>query len=161
MKSLLLAAAFAATAALSATAGEGLMAVEPFAFETSRSAKAAGAYISVMSHGEADRLIGAASPAAKRVEIHTHIQDGDVMRMRQVGSPLPVSADTPIKMGPGGVHVMLMGLNAPLEAGTSIPVTLIFETAGEMLVEVPVKKRSDHTGHGGHRHHSGDNNASD
>ena len=160
MKSFLLAAAFAVTSTLSATAA-GLMAMEPFAFETAASAKAGGAYISIMSHGDADRLVSATSPVAKRVEIHTHIKDGDVMRMREVDGPLPVSADEPIKMAPGGIHVMLMGLNTPLSAGTSIPVTLVFENAGEMTVDVPVIKRSAKAGHGGHSGHSGHSQSSD
>ncbi len=160
MKSFLLAAAFAVASTLSATAA-GLMAMEPFAFETAASAKAGGAYISVMSHGDADRLVSATSPVAKRVEIHTHIKDGDVMRMRKVEAPLPVTADQPIKMAPGGIHVMLMGLNSPLSSGTSIPVTLVFETAGEMTVDVPVIKRSTKVGHGGHSGHSGHSQSSD
>lgn len=160
MKTFLLAAAFAATSTLSAAAA-GLMAMEPFAFETSASAKAGGAYISVMSHGDADRLLDATSPVAKRVEIHTHIKDGDVMRMRKVDGPLSVTADEPIKMGPGGIHVMLMGLNNPLSAGATIPVTLVFEKAGEMTVDVPVIKRSEKPAHSGHSGHSGHSQSSD
>ena len=160
MKSFLLTAAFAATTSLSAAAA-GLMAMEPFAFETAVSAKAGGAYISVMSHGDADRLLDATSPVAKRVEIHTHIKDGDVMRMRKVDAPLPVTDEEPINMAPGGIHVMLMGLNDPLKAGTTIPVTLIFEKAGEMTVDVPVIKRSAKAAHGGHSGHSGHKQSSD
>ncbi len=160
MKSLILAAAFAATSALSAAAA-GLMAMEPFAFETAASAKVGGAYISIMSHGDADRLVEAKSPVAKRVEIHTHIKDGDVMKMRKVDGPLPVTADAPLNMAPGGVHVMLMGLHNPLDAGATIPVTLVFEKAGEMTVDVPVIKRGAKAGHGGHSGYSGHNNASD
>lgn len=114
-----------------------------------------------MSHGGGDRLLDAKSPVAKRVEIHTHIKDGDVMRMRRVDGPLPVTADAPIKMAPGGVHVMLMGLNHALDAGTTIPVTLIFEIAGEMTVDVPVIKRGAQTGQSGHSGHSGHSSTSD
>lgn len=153
MKSFLLATAFAVTSTLSAAAA-GLMAMDPFAFETAASAKAGGAYISVMSHGDADRLLDVTSPVAKRVEIHTHIKDSDVMRMRKIDGPLLVTADKPIKMSPGGIHVMLMGLNNPLDAGTTIPVTLVFEKAGEMIVDVPVIKRSTKAGHSGHSGHS-------
>ena len=148
MKTLLLAAAFAAGAALPAFAD--LAAVKAFAFETAPSAKAGAAYISIRTNGGDDRLIGATSPTAKRVEIHTHVKDGDVMRMRPVDGPLPVSAGKPIKMGPGGVHVMLMGLNGPLKDGEPISVTLIFENAGEIEFEVPVIERSAHGGHSGH-----------
>ena len=156
MKTLMFAALVVAGSALSAAAG-GLMAMKPFAYETIPTAKAAGAYISVMSHGDADRLLDAQSPVAKRVEIHTHIKDGDVMRMRKVDGPLPVTADEPLKMEPGGVHIMLMGLTAPLDAGATIPVTLVFEKAGEMVVDVAVVKRGEGSGHGGHSGHSGHN----
>ncbi len=160
MKSFILAAIIAASSTLSAAAAD-LMAMEPFAYETTPTAKAAGAFITIVSHGDADRLMDARSPIAKRVEIHTHIKDGDVMRMRRVDGPLPVDAETPIKMAPGGIHVMLMGLNHSLEAGATIPVTLIFETAGEMTVDVPVIKRGENTGHGGHSGHSGHSSTSD
>ena len=78
MKSLLIAAALTASAALSATAAD-LSARKAFAFETTRSAKAGAAYISVMTNGADDRLVRAKSPVAKRLEVHTHIKDGDVM----------------------------------------------------------------------------------
>lgn len=153
MKTFLLTAAFAVTSTLSAAAAD-LTAMKAFAFETTASAKAGAAYISVMTNGGDDRLVNATSPVAKRVEIHTHIKDGDVMRMRPVDGPLPVSAGNPIEMAPGGVHVMLMGLNAPLVDGTPIPVTLIFEKAGEIVFEVPVIERAAHGGHSGHSGHS-------
>ena len=157
MKSLFLAAALSA-AAFAAHAAD-IMAMKPFAYATSASQKAGGAYISLMSHGLTDRLVSAASPVAKRVEIHTHIKDGDVMRMRKVDGPLPLSPDTPIEMAPGGVHVMLMGLNAPLADGATFPVTLTFESGRELQVEVPVVKRD--TGHGAGQKHHGHKHKSD
>lgn len=149
MKSVILVAAVAALAALSATAAD-LTATKAFAFETAPTAKSGVAYISVMTHEADDRLLGAKSPVAKRVELHTHIKDGDVMRMRPVDDPLPVSPGNPIQMGPGGIHVMLMGLNAPLENGAAIPVTLIFEKAGDVSFDVPIIQRSAHYSHSGH-----------
>lgn len=156
MKSLLVAVAFAATSALSAAAAD-LAAIKAFAFETAPTAKAGAAYISVRTNGADDRLVGVKSPVAKRVEIHTHIKDGDVMRMRPVDGPLPLSAGAPIEMGPGGVHIMLMGLNAPLVDGAPIPVTLVFENAGNVAFEVPVIARGAHRGHSGHSGHSSNN----
>ncbi len=148
MKSLILAAAVAAGAALPAYAD--LAAVKAFAYETAANAKAGAAYITVRTNGDDDRLVSAKSPVAKRVEIHTHIKDGDVMRMRPVDGPLLVSAGNPVEMRPGGVHIMLMGLNAPLVDGEPIPVTLVFENAGEVVFEVPVIERTAHGGHSGH-----------
>lgn len=160
MKTLFAAAILVAASSLSAIAAD-LTATKAFAFETAPTAKAGAAYITVMTHGGDDRLLGAASPVAKRVEIHTHIKDGDVMRMRQVDGPLPVSAGAPIEMGPGGVHIMLMGLNAPLVDGQPIPVTLTFEVAGDVEFEVPVIERGAHAGNNAHSGHSGHSSASD
>ncbi|MEL6793629.1 MAG: copper chaperone PCu(A)C, partial [Pseudomonadota bacterium] len=129
---------------------EGVTAKDPFAFATAASAKAGGAYITLMNHGEADRLIGAEADVAKRVEVHEHIKDGDVMRMREVEAGIELPAGGMIEMKPGGYHVMLMGLNAPLEEGQSFPVTLVFESGEEMTVDVAVKKRGAHGGHSGH-----------
>ncbi|MEL7463498.1 MAG: copper chaperone PCu(A)C [Pseudomonadota bacterium] len=153
MKTLLFSAVFTAATAVYALA-EGVMAKDPFAFATAASAKAGGAYITLMNHGEADRLIGAKADVAKRVEVHEHIKDGDVMRMREVEAGIELPAGGMIEMKPGGYHVMLMGLNAPLEAGQTFPVTLVFESGEEMTVDVAVKTRDGHSGHShsGHSH---------
>ena len=157
MRTLLISAVFTATTAVSALA-DGIMAKDPFAFATAASAKAGGAYITLMNHGgEADRLIGAKADVSKIVEVHEHIKDGDVMRMREVEAGIELPAGGMIEMKPGGYHVMFMGLNAPLEEGQNIPVTLVFESGKEMTVDVPVKKRGAHS-HSGHSHsgHSSD-----
>lgn len=101
--------------------------------------KAGAAYAVVENTGAADRLIAARSDAADRVELHTHIREGDVMRMRQVPE-IPVPAKGSVALKPGGYHVMLMELKAPLKEGTRISVTLVFEKAGEITLDVPVGK---------------------
>ncbi|MEM7271178.1 MAG: copper chaperone PCu(A)C [Pseudomonadota bacterium] len=149
----LLIAAAAACFAFPAFAAE-IMAMKPYAYATTHHAKAGGAYVSLMSHGATDRLVSAASDAAKRVEIHTHKEVDGVMKMREVEGPLTLSPDTPITMEPGGIHVMLMGLNGPLTEGETLDVTLTFEKAGEMTVTVPVVARdaAKKKGHGDHSH---------
>lgn len=150
LKTILLSAAAAAFAA-SAALADGIMAMDPFAFATAKTARAGGAYVSLMNHGPADRLIGARSNAAKRVELHQHIADGDVMRMREVEGGLELPEGGAIEMAPGGYHIMLMGLNAPLDEGASFPVTLVFESGAELTVDVAVRSRSEGgMGHGGH-----------
>lgn len=70
--------------------------------------------------------------------------DGGVMRMRKLdGVDLP-SGGT-IALAPGGLHMMLFGLKAPLRAGTSFPLELRFEKAGQILVQVNVEANSDAT----------------
>lgn len=98
----------------------------------------------------ADRLVAATSPVAGRVELHTHLRDGDVMRMRPV-EDIPVPANDSVSLQPGGMHLMFVGLNRPLVAGETIPVTLRFAEAGEVTIQLPVQAAGAR-GPGGHGH---------
>lgn len=112
---------------------------DAYARAAAASGGASAAYMTVTIAEGSDRLIAAASPAAARVELHTHQMDANgVARMRQVPD-IPVSADAPAMLAPGGLHVMLMGLTAPLEEGSSIDLTLTFEAAGDVSLDVPVR----------------------
>lgn len=110
-----------------------------------------GGFMNLRNTGsQADRLVSAASPVARVVELHTHVRDGDVMRMRPV-QDIPVGAGETVQLRPGGFHIMLIGLNAPLQQGTRVPLTLRFERAGEVQVELAVEAagaRASGTGHG-------------
>lgn len=103
-------------------------------------AKAGAAYFQVKNTGaSADRLVGAKTDAADRAELHESVMKEGVMKM------LPVEAvDLPagggVKFKPGGYHIMLMGLKAPLEENTTFRLTLVFEKAGEVTLTVPVRK---------------------
>lgn len=98
-----------------------------------------GAYMTLTNTGaEPDHLIGASSEVAKSVELHTHIKDGDVMRMTALSS-VELPAGKSISFAPGGLHVMLVGLAAPLKDGTSFPLVLEFANAGKVTVSVDVK----------------------
>lgn len=124
-------------AAPAALAGE-IMVIKAFARASPTPNAAAGAaYVSFMNHGEADRLIGARSPAAKTVEVHkSEVVDG-VMKMFPV-APLDIPMHGALEMKPGGYHLMMLDLNGPLVKDTTIDITLIFEKAGEVPVKVPV-----------------------
>lgn len=87
---------------------------------------------------EADRLVAASSPAAARVELHTSLREGDIMRMRPVES-IPLPAGGSVALAPGGLHMMLMGLTRPLAVGQTVPVTLRFERAGQVTVNMAVQ----------------------
>lgn len=71
------------------------------------------------------------------VELHTHEMDGDMARMRQVPE-IAVPAGETVELAPRGLHVMLMGVESALREGDTLDLTLIFETAGEVTVQVPV-----------------------
>ncbi len=86
-----------------------------------------------------DRLIGAASDVAERVEMHSHTEDANgVMRMGEIDGGVPVAAGDMHAFARGGDHVMFMGLTAPLVQGEQIAVTLTFEKAGDVQVMIPV-----------------------
>jgi copper(I)-binding protein len=95
------------------------------------------AFLTIKNHGGDDRLIGAEAAISKSVELHTHIKDGDVFRMRKVDA-LPVPMHGTVELKPGGDHVMFMGLIEPVKDGAKVPVTLVFEKAGKVMIEVPV-----------------------
>ena len=96
------------------------------------------AYVTIRSP-TADRLLSAASPVAKKVELHSMEMAGMVMKMRPMSS-LDIPAGQPVTLKPGGEHIMLMGLNGPLREGQSFPLTLTFEKAGAREVTVAVEK---------------------
>lgn len=102
-------------------------------------APTSAAYMTITTTGEPDRLIAASSPAAQAVELHTSLQEAGVSKMERLES-VPVSADAPAELAPGGQHIMLIGLAEPLEDGENVPLTLTFEKAGEITLDVPVSK---------------------
>jgi copper(I)-binding protein len=108
----------------------------------------AGYLTIVNAAGREDRLLGATSPRAARVEVHEMSMDGGVMRMRAVEGGLVIPAGATVMLGPGGQHLMFYGVSQPFAAGERIPVTLRFAQAGDVAVELPVRRdaggRSDH-----------------
>ena len=84
------------------------------------------------------KLVDASSPAAASVEVHEMKMDGDLMKMRSVAA-LPLPAGKPVEMKPNGLHMMLMGLKAPLKAGDVVPIRLVVEDAKGTRQTVDVK----------------------
>jgi hypothetical protein len=105
------------------------------------------AYFTIVNHGAtADRLIGAGSAVAERAELHTHQVDAEgIARMRPVQA-VEVAPGGTVAFAPGGLHVMLLGLSSPLQAGTSFPLTLRFEQAGTVDLQVAVEMQPSHGG---------------
>ena len=96
-------------------------------------------YLTITATGTADTLLGASSPVAPKVELHESYEENGVMKMRPVAS-LPIPPGKPVKLAPGGYHIMLVGLTKPLTEGQSFPVTLHFAKAGEVTVNAMVEK---------------------
>lgn len=111
------------------------------------------AYMMLMNHGDAaDKLTGATTPMAEKAELHHHIMEGDIAKMRQIDEILVQPGDA-VTLEPGGLHVMLMGLKGELDEGSTLPITLIFENAGEITLDVPVHGLTKgKKGDGDHRH---------
>lgn len=117
-------------------------------------ARNGAAYMIVHATGaQPDRLIAATSPVAGKVELHNHIMVGNVAQMRPVDA-IEIVPGSPTVLQPGGLHVMLLDLRGPLQAGQSFPVTLRFERAGEVQIQVDIRSpRPGQTPHsGGHTH---------
>lgn len=97
------------------------------------------AYLTVAAaKGASDRLVSATSPVAGRVELHTHIMEGDVMKMRAVEG-IDVGEGKTVLLQPGGLHIMLIDLKQPLKQGEIVKLTLKFEKAGSIAVDAPVE----------------------
>lgn len=112
----------------------------PWARATSRGARVGGAFLTVRNAGHhGDRLIAAETDVAARVQLHTTLMEDGVMRMRHVEDGIEVPAGGMAELMPGGLHIMMMGLTAPLQEGSSFPVTLTFERAGSVTIDVPVR----------------------
>lgn len=140
LKTTLFAAAAAVSFALPALAGSIITIEDSYARASGMKAMAGAAFMQIVNNGdEADQLIGAHSDIAKRIELHTHIEtEGGVMQMREVEGGFAIPAGETYVLKRGGDHVMFMGLTRPMEHGSLITVTLIFEQAGEVVVEIPV-----------------------
>lgn len=103
-------------------------------------AKSAAAFFTIENHAtEDDRLIGATASIAEKAELHTHVtaEDG-TMQMRPIAGGIVIPAGTVHELNRGGDHVMLMMLTARPVDGDMITLTLTFERAGEVTVEVPI-----------------------
>jgi periplasmic copper chaperone A len=115
-------------------------------------AKSGAAYLTIMNHGAApDRLLAILTPVARSAQLHRTVAVGEVMKMEAVDG-LDIPAGAMIEMAPGGLHVMLMGLSAPLTEGAKIDAVLVFEKAGEVKVQIPIGAVAAD----GHAHASGD-----
>jgi copper(I)-binding protein len=99
--------------------------------------KVASAYAELTSPSNA-ALLGAASPVAERVELHTMTMDGGVMRMRAVPR-VELPAGTTVKLAPGGLHLMLFGLKQPLHGGDKVPLELSVQSAGSAPATLKVE----------------------
>ncbi|KGB80544.1 MAG: copper chaperone PCu(A)C [Confluentimicrobium sp.] len=135
--------AFAALAAISfalPALADGIMIEDPYARASTMMSQSGAAFMVLKNMTDSDdRLVGASSDVAERVELHTHISDAQgVMQMVEVEEGFPIPAGGSHALARGGDHVMFLGLTRPLQQGDVIQVTLSFEKAGDITVDIPV-----------------------
>lgn len=102
-------------------------------------APAAGAFMVIRNTGsKATALVKADTTISKLTELHTHLHEDGVMKMRPVKSiPIPAGGEAILK--PGGLHIMMIDLKSPLKEGDSVPITFTFDDGSSKQVEVLVK----------------------
>lgn len=141
-----LAAAAAACVVLAAAPAAGhsyelgdLRVRHPWVRATAPGATVAAGYLEIHNSGrQPDRVVGASTPAAERVEFHVQERDGDVLKMREL-KDFEVPARRRLTLRPGGSHLMIVGLKQPLAKGARVPLTLRFERAGELKIELEIQ----------------------
>ncbi|MCG6122635.1 MAG: copper chaperone PCu(A)C [Microvirga sp.] len=136
------------------TAGDIVVEI-PWTRATPGGARVAGGYMRITNNGaEADRLIGGSTSVASRFEVHSMKMVDGVARMAEVSGGLEIPAGETVELAPGGFHVMMMDLSAPVAEGSNVSGTLVFERAGEVTVTYAVAPLGSRTapgaGHDGH-----------
>ena len=130
----------AALPLLSLAADRALRIADPYVRLVPPNAPASAAFMVISNSGSAPRqLLKAQSPVAKTVELHTHVADHGVMKMRPVAS-IAVDAKGQVELKPGSYHIMLIDLKQPLSEGDSVPITLIFDDGSSQQIAAPVRK---------------------
>ena len=138
----LFATALLSVVASTALADSDISVMHPTAFETAPTAMAGGGFMQIMNMGDTDDMLIAAQADYPRVEIHTTEFTDGVAKMIHVDG-VRVPAGGMVALEPGGYHVMFMGLRGkPFKIGDMIPVTLVFEHAGDVDIMLEVVART-------------------
>jgi len=107
---------------------------------TPRGAKTGGGFLTIENKGSApDRLVAVSGDFADKIEVHEMAVKNGVMTMRAVENGLTIEPGKTVTLAPGGYHLMMLDLKAPLKQGDKLPVTLQFEKAGTVVVTLDVQ----------------------
>ena len=141
--------------AFAAGAADSVNVVDPYVRMMPPGARATAAFMVLKNGGDKDaRLVKAESPAARAVELHTHINDGGMMKMRPVAA-IEVKAKGETALQPGSYHIMLIDPVAAMKDGDTVAITLGFDDGSSRKVE-PLVKKPDAAppamSHAGHEH---------
>lgn len=131
-----------------AAAAAGIDVEQPWARATVEGMNMGGAFMNIKNTTRKDDfLVGGSSPVSERVEVHTHVNDNGVMRMREVEGGIPLKAGQTTELKPGSYHIMFMGLKQQLKQGDKVPVTLQFKHAKPQTITVNVNTAPKNSGH--------------
>lgn len=134
----LIAAGLLFSTAVFAGAADKVSVQDPYVRLAPPNAPATGAFMVIKNGGDKDvKVVKADNPASKTTELHNHINDNGVMKMRPVPS-IDLKAGGEAVLKPGGLHVMLIGLKAPMNEGDVVPITLTFDDGSSKQVDAKV-----------------------
>ena len=136
----MLAAGLLFSAGVLAGAADNVSVQDPYVRLAPPNAAATGAFMVIRNTGDKDvKLVKADNPVSKATELHTHLNEGGVMKMRPVPA-IEIKAKGEAVLKPGGLHVMMIDLKAPLKEGDSVPITLTFDDGSSKQVDARVVK---------------------
>ncbi|MFN4341682.1 MAG: copper chaperone PCu(A)C [Azonexus sp.] len=134
----LFAAGLLFSAGVLAGAADHVAVQDPYVRLAPPNAPATGAFMVIKNQGDKDiKLVKAANPVSKVTELHTHLSEGGVMKMRPVPA-IDIKAHGEAMLKPGGLHVMLIDLKAPMKEGDVVPITLTFDDGSSKQVDARV-----------------------
>ena len=134
----LLAAALLATATLGAQAGA-ISVTDPYALAVPPGQPNSAVFMTLVNNSKENRaLVAAETPSAGVVELHTHVHEDGMMKMRKVDN-IEIPAGQTVTLKPSGFHVMLIGLKQKLEPGQEVHMNLIFDKGGKEHIMAPVR----------------------
>ena len=149
----LLAAGLMVSLGALAGAADSVTVQDPYVRLAPPNAPATGAFMVIRNGGDKDvKVIKASNPASKVTELHTHLNEGGVMKMRPVPA-IEVKAKGEAVLKPGGLHVMLIDLKAPMKEGDVVPSTLGFDDGSSKPVDAKVVRPTAAAMPMDHKHH--------
>lgn len=121
--------------------GAGSLRIEqPWSRATAPGAPVGVGYLVIVNEGDRDdRLVGAQTPVAGRVMLHRSVEEDGTARMEHQGEGIMIPPGERVVLEPGGYHLMLMQLEQRLEKGDAVPLTLRFQRAGTIELELEVR----------------------
>lgn len=136
----LLAVGLLFSAGVLAGAADQVSVQDPYVRLAPPNAPATGAFMVIKNNGDKDvKVLKADNPVSRVTELHTHLNEGGVMKMRPVPS-IEIKAKGEAVLKPGGLHVMLIDLKAPMKEGDIVPITLNFDDGSSKQVDAKVQR---------------------